>query len=298
MSLLRHVTACNDANLKEFIPFYLGGVQVGWVHPDGLAGVREFMPELTDIAGGIGLTHQDISERNRIFAHFAHNLVAAGKLRRMKGEDFAVLPIVAPHQTEIPNDFFTHPLAVIDRKAVPFLGIQGFGVHLNGILRNSEQEITALWIARRNHDRAVAPGKLDNMVAGGQGAYFTPRQSLVKEGGEEAGLSPDLIAQARAVRLIRYVKNWELPGWGPGLRHDVLFAFDLEMPNDITPRNTDGEIAEFFPMRLAEIRQALEQSDDFKFNVTLVKIDFLLRHGFLTEQHPEYQAILSFFGNF
>ena len=300
MSLLRHIHACHDADISEFLPFYLRGDQVGAVHPACLKELRKFLPEMTALQDGYGIAEGNFDARNRIFAEFGKKLVAAGKIRRLKGENFPILPYLSTKNTAAHSDAdFAHPfalpLALIDRKIVPFLGVQGFGVHLNGIHRNGQKDITHLWIARRSLDRAIAPGKLDNMVAGGQGAYFTPLQTLIKEADEEAGLPKALIAEAQAVGQISYTKKWELPGWGPGLRHDCLFVYDLEIPPTITPNNKDGETAEFFLMSLAEIAEALDISDDFKFNVTLVQIDFLIRHGFMAHSHPEYLDIARFF---
>ncbi|MCX8507254.1 MAG: NUDIX domain-containing protein [Alphaproteobacteria bacterium] len=296
MSLLRHIQACHDADISLFLPFYLAGNQVGAVHPSCVAELRKFLPEMTVIQDGYGIAEENFDARNRIFAEFGKKLVAHGKIRRLKGENFPILPYLSTKTTAVHSDAdFAHPLALIDRKIVPFLGVQGFGIHLNGIYRNPRQDITHLWIARRSLDRAIAPGKLDNMVAGGQGAYFTPLETLIKEADEEAGLPKALIADAKAVGQISYTKKWELPGWGTGLRHDCLFIYDLEIPSTITPQNKDGEIAEFFLMGLAEIAESLDSRDDFKFNVTLVQIDFLLRHGFMTQSHPEYLDISRFF---
>ena len=308
MSLLRHIQACHDADISEFLPFYLaseqGSPQVGAIHPSCVTELRKFLPELTEFQNGLGLAEENFDARNRIFAEFGNRLVAAGKIRRLKGESFPILPYLSTKNPAINSDAdfahpfarpFSHPLALIDRKILPFLGVLGFGIHLNGIHRNGQKDITHLWIARRSLDRAIAPDKLDNMVAGGQGAYFTPLETLIKEADEEAGLPKALILDAKAVGQINYTKKWELPGWGPGLRHDCLFIYDLEIPPTITPNNKDGEIAEFFLMSLAEITDALDSSDDFKFNVTLVQIDFLLRHGFITNTHPEYLDIARFF---
>jgi hypothetical protein len=78
-----------------------------------------------------------------------------------------------------------------------------------------------------------------------------------------------------------------------GLRDDVLFAFDLEVPADFIPRNTDGEIAEFHAMPAREAVARVRDGDDFKFNVNLVVIDFALRHGLITPDEPDYLDIVA-----
>jgi hypothetical protein len=73
-----------------------------------------------------------------------------------------------------------------------------------------------------------------------------------------------------------------------GIRDDVLFVYDLEIPADFTPRNTDGEIVQFQLMPAAEVVERVRTTEDFKFNVNLVILDFALRHGLLIPDDPEY----------
>jgi hypothetical protein len=77
-----------------------------------------------------------------------------------------------------------------------------------------------------------------------------------------------------------------------GLRHDVLFCYDLELPADFVPVNTDGEIAEFYLWPSDRVAETVRDSDDFKFNCALVVIDFLIRHGLIQPDHPDYVALL------
>jgi hypothetical protein len=79
---------------------------------------------------------------------------------------------------------------------------------------------------------------------------------------------------------------------GEGLRNDVLFVYDLELPADVTPVNSDGEIEEFFLWPIEQVMRRVAETDDFKFNVGPVIIDFLLRHGFLDPETPDYLEIL------
>jgi hypothetical protein len=44
---------------------------------------------------------------------------------------------------------------------------------------------------------------------------------------------------------------------------------------------------------MAKVLERLKDSDDFKFNVALVNLDFALRHGALSpDEEPGYQAIV------
>jgi isopentenyldiphosphate isomerase len=169
---------------------------------------------------------------------------------------------------------------------VGFFGVRAYGVHLNGYRRAGERLL--LWIGRRAPDKKVAPGKLDNLVAGGIGAEHGLVATLHKEADEEAAIPPPLIAHAVPVGAVSY--RMETEG---GLRDDVLFLYDLAVPEDFAPTNRDGEIVEFRLMEAAEVLDRVRATDDFKFNVNLVIIDFALRHGIVTPEDPEYLDLVT-----
>ena len=78
-----------------------------------------------------------------------------------------------------------------------------------------------------------------------------------------------------------------------GLRNDLLFNFDLYVPQDFQPVNQDGEVAEFMLWEIDEVIQRLCDTEDFKFNSALVIIDFLIRHGFIEADDPNYPDIVA-----
>ena len=131
-----------------------------------------------------------------------------------------------------------------------------------------------MWIGHRAADKKVAPGKLDNMVAGGIGLAHGLEATLVKESAEEARPRRKLAERAIAVGAVSYRMETKL-----GLRDDVLFLYDLEVPADFVPSNTDGELVSFTLMPADDVVVSVRATDDFKFNVNLVIIDFALRHG-------------------
>ena len=149
-------------------------------------------------------------------------------------------------------------LARIDRGALPSFGIQAAGVHVNGLVRRRDG--LHLWVARRAMDKHLDPGKLDNIVAGGVPAGLGLKETLIKEAAEEAAIPPELAAAAFQVGEIEYAM--ERP---EGLRRDVLYCYDLSLPEDFVPAAT------------------VRETDDFKFNVDLVLIDLFLRLGLIAE---------------
>ena len=77
-----------------------------------------------------------------------------------------------------------------------------------------------------------------------------------------------------------------------GLRRDLLFNFDLELPANFEPVNTDGEISEFYLWPIEQVIEAVRDTDEFKFNCSLVIIDFLIRRGFIEPDHADYVELV------
>jgi len=158
-------------------------------------------------------------------------------------------------------------------------------VHVNGFTRRGGD--IHLWIGRRAEDKPTFPGMLDNMIAGGQPVGIGLAENVVKEAAEEADVPAELARRAVPVGAISYCCES-----ADGLKPDVMFCYDLELPEDFTPRNTDGEIAEFMLLPAAEVMRITAQTRRFKFNCNLVNIDFFIRHGLLAPDHPDYVDIL------
>ena len=242
----RHIDDCNNVRLPgERVAFQIGGETVGWVRPD--------------VAARIG-TQADPAHLPRIVT----TLVEAG-FCRFRDEAFDVRA-----HADGPV------LGTVDRGALPVLGIEAVGVHLNGLVRRDDR--LHLWIGRRAMDKKLDPGKLDHIVAGGVPAGLGPEETLVKEAGEEAGLPPELAAAAVHRRIITYIM--ERP---EGLRRDRLHCYDLMLPAEFVPRPVDGEVAGFELWPVERVVAAVRDTNAFKFNVNLVLIDLFERLGLLAD---------------
>ncbi|MDE2228565.1 MAG: DUF4743 domain-containing protein [Alphaproteobacteria bacterium] len=276
MSLLRHIRACNAWDAARFVPLRHDGARLGLIRRDNAAELRRF-PAIFDVgadavrivaAGGRAALTARIDEA-------VETLVAHGVVTKYRREYFAV----AERWSAVPR-------FDLDRGAVPFFGARAYGVHLNGWRRDGGA--LKLWIGRRAPDKLVAPDKLDNLVAGGIGRDHGLVETLLKEGGEEAAMPRDLTARAVPAGAISYRM-----GTPDGVRDDVLFVYDIEIPAEFTPRNTDGEIVSFALMDAADVVARVRDTDDFKFNVNLVMIDFALRHGVIGPDDPEYLDLVT-----
>ena len=252
-ALMRHIAACNNARLPgRRVPFHVDGERVGWMLPDAAA------------VAGADVSAADLPGVSR-------GLIEAG-LCRWRDEAF---------------DVRARPggavLGTIDRGALPVLGIEAVGVHLNGLVRRADG--LHLWVARRAADKKLDPGKLDHLVAGGVSAGLGPEETLVKEAAEEAGLAEALVAQAVHRGVIGYVMERE-----EGLRRDWLHCYDLMLPESFTPVAVDGEVAGFELWPVVRVVEAVRETDAFKFNVNLVLIDLFLRLGLVAD--PDLDSAL------
>jgi isopentenyldiphosphate isomerase len=182
--------------------------------------------------------------------------------------------------------FAAPPLLAMERAAIPHFGVRAYGVHMNGYVR--KRDGIHMWIGRRAKDKHTYPGMLDNTVAGGQPMGIGLLENLIKECKEEAAIPEALARQAHGVGAITYCMEAE-----DGLKPDVQFCYDLELPADFTPRNADGEIDEFMLWPIERVAEIVRDTREFKFNCNLVIIDFLVRHGLIAPEHPDYLEIVA-----
>lgn len=270
---LRHIHACNTFDPGAFRPFRVAGQDVGRVRHDLAAALAQDHPQTFEASEGRLLLAAHLATpavRTEAVGQVLVRLAEAGRLPPPQGEAYPVVMRWGdPH------------LLTVDRAFAAALGIPAFGLHVNGYVRSVGEK--RVWIARRALDRRVSPGQLDNLVGGGQPADLTLDQNLLKEAAEEAGLTADQCAGARPTSAVSYTMETEF-----GLRRDVLFIYDLPLDPQFAPVNTDGEVDTFLLMTMAEVAAQVRDTDDVKFNVNLVLIDFLIRHGFIQPDDPGY----------
>ena len=276
LSLLDRIEECRRWNRANYRPFRVAGKTVGWV-THGFAGRLSAFPRVflveaagVDLAPGLG----DYAERSAAVAEVLVHLRDEGMIKGWRNEPYPV-----------GTDFYAPPLLQMERAAVPLFGVRAYGVHLNGFTGHGPD--LKLWVGKRSKSKQTAPGKLDHLVAGGQPLGLTLMENLVKECAEEAAMPAELARQSRPAGLVSYVTERI-----EGLRNDICFVFDIDLPAGFRPRNTDGEIEDFYLWPIGQVRERLAATDDFKFNVALVNIDFLVRRGYLSPDEPGYVDIV------
>ncbi|KAJ4387881.1 hypothetical protein N0V93_008484 [Gnomoniopsis smithogilvyi] len=183
----------------------------------------------------------------------------------------------------------------IERSAFSLFGIIGRGAHMTVYTRTHEG--LKFWIARRSATKSTYPSMLDQAVAGGVARGEGPLDCLVREAGEEAGLSPERV---RNDVVATGTVSWfnvsdERAGGEVGLMNPgVLYTYDLEVSStEVEFQAVEGDISKFSLLGLSEVLTALRQGE-FKPSCAMVMLDFLIRHGLITaENEPDYGEIIS-----
>ena len=274
MSFADRIRHCNSFDPASVVPLFAGARRIGWLRRDNAAALARFGGVFAADADGVRLIVQgDSAAITAAVDRVVDELVDERRIPKWRHETFDVMP-----------RWGEEPLFRLDRGAVPFFGARAYGIHLNGYRRDGGR--LSLWIGRRAANKQVAPGKLDNIVAGGIASGYGAAATLAKEADEEAAIGSDLIARAVPAGALTYRMETRL-----GIRDDVMFVYDLEMPPDFVPTNRDGEIAGFELMPLDHILEHIRMTTNFKFNVNLVILDFAVRHGILRPDDPEYLDI-------
>eukprot|EP00581_Thalassiosira_minuscula_P009537 CAMPEP_0183708460 /NCGR_PEP_ID=MMETSP0737-20130205/4785_1 /TAXON_ID=385413 /ORGANISM="Thalassiosira miniscula, Strain CCMP1093" /LENGTH=396 /DNA_ID=CAMNT_0025936353 /DNA_START=1 /DNA_END=1191 /DNA_ORIENTATION=- len=293
--MLYRIEKVNDVpyNIKQsLINFTINGRILGKVTPkvaEKLTSTSPFFelstgtnqPTLT-LSNGAGST---VEQRTRSVASVMETLRDSGYISGWRDELYPVA-----------ESFGSPPVFLVERAAASLLGVLEYGVHINGLVKDSENE-TRMWMARRSKTKSKFPGYLDHIVAGGQPAGLSLMENVVKECMEEAGIPSDVTKQgirpAGAISYEDYCGPLKDQGEGV-MSRVVLFCFDLELPTDFVPTANDGEVESFFTWGLEDIGRSMdpEYDDPIKPNCYIVIIDYLLRSGAISPDSPKYLEIL------
>jgi len=276
LSFLDHIVNCNRWEPSDFIPFRVNGERVGLVK-------RTFVQHLEHWPEVFSVTDSEVAwvypvpsfaDRSQVMQDVLEDLVQSGVVSHLHSEKY---PVTFGNRDQA--------LMLIDRACAPYFGVRAFGQHMNGFVRDGER--LKMWIGRRAADRRVYPLHLDNLVAGGLPWGVTLTDNLRKECREEAGIPLELADQARPVGAVTYCRDSER-----GLKPDVMYCYDLELPPDFEPRCTDGEVESFHLWPVEKVMETVRDTREFKLNCNLVIIDFLVRHGYIPQDSPDYLQII------
>lgn len=277
MSFLDRIAPCHQWTPENYRPFIVGGLAVGRIAEPFAQRLAEHPRVFAVETGAVTLDGRlgDFTARSDAVAEVLEQLRGEGELPIWRNEFYPVL-----------HRWGDDPLLQIERGAVPPFGVRGFGVHLNGYVRDPATGKLKMWVGKRSMSKPTGPGKLDHLAAGGQPHGIGLVENMIKECAEEADIPSALAETLVPVGIVTYRCERQ-----EGLRDDVLYCFDLELPADFVPRNTDGEVEEFYLWPIEEVAERVRETEDFKFNCALVIIDFLIRHGLISPDEPDYMRL-------
>ncbi|MGZ5101834.1 MAG: DUF4743 domain-containing protein [Usitatibacter sp.] len=271
--------ACTHASLAgqdlPAIPFYVKEHAVGWLRPS-FADLLRRWPHIFEVNDAFVTLHakpDTAAGRTAAMAEVAHELAKDGAIRGWRDEAVSV-----SHHYAAPELFR------IERAASRPFGIMSYGAHLNGFARKGA--LIHAWVARRSLDKAVDPGKLDNLVGGRIAAGSTVDETLRKEAWEEAGIAPAMLEGLNCIGAVRV--EYSVPD---GLHREILFVHDLWLPSEFKPSNQDGEVAD---IRLEPLEDVVQEilDGDFTLDAGAVMVDGLLRLGAVPPEDPQYLDLL------
>lgn len=273
---LNWVTECNTYVTSQFTDFILDGFKVGGIHQSNLAFLDQYPHVFQKNSNQVTL-HSDLTDfesRTQAVEEVLQDWREKGIITGWRDEQYRVS-----------SSFHAPPFMAIERSAASFFGIFQYGVHINGIVKKNQQ--TYMWIAKRSQEKPRFPGFLDHLVAGGHPIAMEAKEVLVKECYEEANIPETLAQKAQPAGAVTYRMDENSK-----LKQEILFVYDLILPESFIPENTDGEVEEFYLWPINQVIETIAQTRLIKPNCNLVMIDYLIRQGYITPEEPHYLEIV------
>jgi hypothetical protein len=277
MSFLKHIKQCNQYQSDQFLSFFIDDQCFGLTHTSHVDQLLRW-PDVFQVSKNNLSLNKDLDTPEKRTAAVDSVIKTLHKER--------VIDSWVGEQYSISTDFGGPSMMLLERAAVAFLGVQGYGIHLNGLVRKTDG--IYVWVAVRSKSKPFWPGQLDQIVAGGQPEGISLLDNLVKEAAEEAAIEETVARTSTFASEIRYCSQTHR-----GLNNDGIFAYDLWLDETFIPHNTDGEVESFQLIPIEEMARITETTDHFKDNCNLVNIDLLLRMGLIDSNHPEHAEIIS-----
>ncbi|KYM75822.1 PREDICTED: uncharacterized protein YJR142W [Atta cephalotes] len=260
--------------------FVVDGQQIGLVRPDVMKEILNH-PQVFQV-------HPEYVQLNPAFRDYAERSARVDEVLRewMAGGKFVTLRGWREECYEVRAQFNTLPLFKMDRSATCLFGIRKYGVDINGYVMDPVKGLS-IWLQKRSPNKQTWPAYWDSMVSGGLSVGYGINETAIKEAGEEAGIPNHLIAKLKSAGCVSFFFESER-----GLFPNTEFVYDLELPPDFVPNNSDGEVETF---ELLPVSECLERilSPHFKTTSVPVALDFLIRHGYITaENEPNFIQIV------
>ncbi|XP_055641301.1 uncharacterized protein LOC129778435 [Toxorhynchites rutilus septentrionalis] len=265
-------------------PFVVNGQQVGLISQNVLEHLLKY-PEvffIRDAEQG----NQNIVELNPAFRDYSERSEQVDRVLREFRTQGVFVALKGWRNECYDVKSTTESLLKMERSATCMFGVRNYGVEINGYVRHPAKGL-CIWLQQRSDTKQTWPGKWDNMVSGGLSVGYGIHETAVKEAAEEASIPSHLIKNLVSAGCVSFFFESER-----GLFPNTEFVFDLELPEDFRPENSDGEVQNF---QLLPVKECLERvfAPDFKTTSCPVVLDFMIRHGIITpENEPNFTQIV------
>lgn len=222
------------------------------------------------------LDHGDnVDDRSAAFAETMDLMLQSPDVQALKALRYETLPIFGPNGELVLN---------IDRAAIILFGSVVYGAQLLAYVR-TEQGLR-YWVPTRSKTKKSYAGMLDITVGGALGSGETPLEGLVREAEEEAALPRDYVrANVKPYGVLSFHMPTDANG-KPGHGPQVQYVYSLELPPDLVPAPSDGEVDHFELMALEEVQAALAEGR-FKTNIAQTWMAYLISLGELNAENEQ-----------
>ncbi|XP_035795728.1 uncharacterized protein YJR142W-like isoform X2 [Anopheles albimanus] len=267
---------CLSLRKGECRPFVVDGHQVGLVSQNVIEQLLKY-PEVFHIRAP---EHgkQNIVELNPAFRDYNTRSQQVDRILREFREQGLFVALKGWRDECYDVKSSAGSLLKMDRSATCLFGVRNYGVEINGYVRHPTKGL-CIWLQQRSDTKQTWPGKWDNMVSGGLAVGYGVHETAVKEAAEEASIPDHLLKNLVSAGCVSFFFESER-----GIFPNTEFVYDLELPEDFVPDNSDGEVQNF---QLLPVHECLERvfKPDFKTTSCPVVLDFLIRHGIITPEN-------------
>ncbi|EPY50909.1 thiamine diphosphokinase Tnr3 [Schizosaccharomyces cryophilus OY26] len=277
VKLLDRCDSFHNNFISGTIPFYLNDAVIGYIIPEVIQELVKFDSFVYDWiykpGKSIQLNATDFEKRSSIL----EKILKVWKQSNLFG-------VADQWRNELYSVFGPNGEVAfaVERGGYWLFGFVSYGVHCNIYVPPTPTTPMCLWVPTRSSTKQTWPGYLDNSVAGGISHGDSIVGTMVKECLEEANLSVSH-SSLRSRGIVSYIKFSQKKWYQPELQ----YVFDVPIDENTKLRPNDGEVAEFHLWTLDQVIQELA-AGNFKPNCALVILDFLMRHGILSPEHPQY----------
>ncbi len=260
------------------VPLIVDGAAVGWMNHERAARLRDFDSVFASDGDVLRFTARcdTAAKRSEALVKVTQRLAHEGALSPWRDELYTATAVDSAVEA-----------FVIERAAARYFGIATRAAHVNGLVAHHGE--VAMWVARRSATKAIDPGQLDNLVAGGIRAGSSVAETLRREAWEEAGITASVVARAQPAGVLRICR--EQPD---GLQREVIHVHDLRLPGDYAPAGIDGEAVAHRLVTFSEAATLIGSTGDDNLvtaDASLVILDCLFRHGMISPDSPHCVAL-------